>query len=53
MCKTSHSEAIVVVGTLMLEKMSPYPGGSRSSVVARWTSDQQVERSILHLGQDS
>ena len=28
-------------------------GGIRSSVVARWTSGQQAERSILHQGHDA
>ena len=30
-----------------------YVGGNRSTVVARWTANQQVERSILHHGYDS
>ena len=28
-------------------------GGIRGAVVARWTTGQQVERSILRQGQDS
>ena len=28
-------------------------GGSHNTVVVRWTVDQQVKQSILHLGHDS
>ena len=30
-----------------------HEGGIRSSVIARWTADQQADRSILRQGHDS
>ena len=30
-----------------------WEGGIRSTMVARWTADQKVKRSILHQGHDS
>ena len=48
-----------VIGTMVgcipitLPFLIAYPGGSRSTVVAHWTTGQQMQRAILHLGHDS